>query len=45
MKIRPVVGELFHAVGRVDKHDEISRFSQVCELSNVLYFRLTRVIY
>ena len=32
MKIRPVRAELFHAVGRTDRHDECnSRFRQSCE--------------
>ena len=32
MKNRPVEAELFHADGRVDRHDEVnSRFSQFCE--------------
>jgi len=31
-KIRPVGGEMFHAGGRKDRHDEAnSRFSQFCE--------------
>jgi hypothetical protein len=32
MKTRPVGAELFHADGRIDRHDEAkSRFSQFCE--------------
>jgi len=32
MKVRPVGGEMFHAGGRTDGHDEAnSRFSQFCE--------------
>jgi len=32
MKIRPVRGELFHAGGETQTHDEAnSRFSQICE--------------
>jgi len=32
MKIRPVGAELFHVVGRTDRHDEANcRFLQFCE--------------
>ena len=32
MKTRPVEAELFHADGRMDRHDEFnSRFLQLCE--------------
>jgi hypothetical protein len=38
IKIRPVGADLFHAVGRLDTHDEAnSRFSQFCECAWKLF--------
>jgi len=40
-KIRPVGAKLFHADGRIDRHDEAnSRFSQFCEKRLKIKFRL-----
>jgi len=42
MKIRPVVAEVFHAVGQTDRHYKgNSRFSQICECAK----KVTKIIY